>query len=361
MVRIFGKIFISIILFLALFIIAEAITSRIKENDKFSFDGFNSPQTRKIKPYVMFGGAPNGTVQLIPNERLNALGYRGELPEKLKKLGEYRIFILGGSTVMLGAPALPQLLQNIFNKNGFTSVKVFNFGSISSETGQSLARILYEIYDYQPNFIVMYEGGNDIMDRFLFDPRPGYPYNFIVYEKNPLLAANNYSEYPILSLIALKSVFARSIAQEAIMKDILKLDKLQKEVSFNSENWKMDVINSYFKNIQKGEVLSKSLGAGFLGIFQPLLCTKKHFTAEEKKHLSEKSEQYCIDMVKRFRKEIINLQNNDNSIIDYSDMFDESRDWIYIDYIHFRNSNINSMIAERLYKDIVKNAQIVKH
>jgi len=48
------------------------------------------------KPILYYGGKPNLD---LGKESLNALGYRGALPSHEKRSDEYRIFILGGSTV----------------------------------------------------------------------------------------------------------------------------------------------------------------------------------------------------------------------------------------------------------------------
>ena len=68
------------------------------------------------RPYYMFTGAPNARGQMEPqmggaNESenlvtLNRLGFRIERPlEKTKAPGELRIFVMGGSTVFMGAPS----------------------------------------------------------------------------------------------------------------------------------------------------------------------------------------------------------------------------------------------------------------
>ena len=56
---------------------------------------------RRAKPYVMFGGEPNG--RLHGDEILNAAGYRGKLPSG-KNSNAFRIFVLGGSTVFNEPP-----------------------------------------------------------------------------------------------------------------------------------------------------------------------------------------------------------------------------------------------------------------
>jgi len=343
--------FITVLTLIFLFCLGDFITLKVIGKNVSPFVGLNDPKGRVIKPYVMFGGAPHASIEIFGGEQLNELGYRGPFPEKTKKADEFRIFLLGSSAVMLGSPSLSSLLQDIFKNAGHENVKIYNFGSISSETGQSLARILYEMYDLKPDLIVMYEGGNDIMDRFLVDPRPGYPYNFVVYEKNPLLVSNHIEDYPLFSLMAMKSVIFRFKAKNFIKKNILKINQLRKEVGFGSEQWKNTIVESYLTNTQKAKVLSEAIGSGYLAIFQPLLCTKEIFTEQEKNYLQTDTKNYCLEMIHKMRQEIKDLQSNNFPILDYSEVFDQRNDQIFEDYIHIVD-DANKIIAQKMYEDI---------
>lgn len=347
--RILGRIALFCIFVVSLFLIAEAIFSRISGK----VDVYNDPQTKVIKPYVMFGGVPYGNV-VGWKEPLNGLGYRGPLPENDKSPGEYRIFVLGGSTVMAGTPPIPELLEDIFHLNGHKNVRVFNFGCMSSGSGQSLARILYEVYDLQPDLIIMYEGGNDIMDRYFFgDPRPGYPYNFVVYEKNPLLMANNTTQ-SLFSLLALRSAIVRAVALDFISKRTLQIEQLRKSTGFGSEEWKSKIVQSYIGNIKKGAKLSAAVDAKFMAVFQPMLCTKRSLAGEEKAYLTKEAQDYCLEMVHRVRKEMNEHQSLGLPVRDYSALFDANEEKVFGDYIHFENSSYSQAVAGRMYQDILE-------
>jgi hypothetical protein len=102
---------------------------------------------------TVFAGAPNTLEQMAPqmggaNEtenllKLNSLGFRIERPlEKSKPAGELRIFVVGGSTVFMGAPlakTIPGQIESELLRRGISGAKVYNFGAVSFVSGQELA------------------------------------------------------------------------------------------------------------------------------------------------------------------------------------------------------------------------------
>ena len=120
--------------------------------------------------------------------------------ESAKTRGEFRIFMLGGSTVEYGNPPLPVYVEQELKRRGFENVRVFNYGVISQNSGQELAHLVFHVLDSEPDMVVFYDGGNDIMDPLLYDPRPGYPFNFLAYENNVLFQATG--DYPWPALLA---------------------------------------------------------------------------------------------------------------------------------------------------------------
>lgn len=179
------------------------ITTRAPIEQKFALGNIRKPE-----PYTMFKGKRNS--KILPEESLNELGYRGSAPSATKGINEYRIIILGGSTVFAGEPPITTLLQQQFEANGLSNIRIYNFGVVSSVSSQELARILFETVDLKPDLIAMYNGANDIWQNHLYDPRPGYPFNFIAYELNPLLESDVRS-YPAITLFFMEAILSETI------------------------------------------------------------------------------------------------------------------------------------------------------
>jgi len=194
--RIFLVILVTSVSFLAVdFLSRKWISSRSAFEEMFPVNIDRYP-----KPYVMFGGKPNANLY-------NQMCYRGDFPVSPKPADEYRVFMLGGSTVLNGSSPLPALLENKFSQHGLSYVKVYNFGVVASVSNMEIARIVIEISELQPDLIIMYNGGNDIIMPWYYEPRPGYPCNFIAYEANPILESdvNKYPNLPLSYMEAISS------------------------------------------------------------------------------------------------------------------------------------------------------------
>src|ERR1051326_6576288 len=205
----------------------------------------NDRPWREPRPYFMFGGPTDGrTVNLLPAMdegagravRLNAEGFRTREIVNPKPADEVRIFFVGGSTVIGGyqvettipgvveahlhANGLPQvrtynfgvlsfvsgqelallvhrlidlkpdLVEAHLHANGLPQVRTYNFGVLSFVSGQELALLVHRLIDLKPDLVVAYDGGNDLYEPWVYDPRPGYPFNFVTEEEAMTALAN---------------------------------------------------------------------------------------------------------------------------------------------------------------------------
>ena len=312
---------------------------------------------RKPKPYVMFGGTEYGNLE--SGEVLNRLGYRGKLPSGSKEADEFRIFVLGGSAVFLGDSSIPVLLEKEFRRNGFPNVNVYNFGVVTSVSGMELARILFEVSEFEPDLVIMYNGNNDIEHPCLGDPRPGYPMNFIVYEHNPLLESNIRS-YPTMSLLLYGSNIARYLLSPYFVKKFVPLEEVRKEVRYQSEAWKEEIADVYVRNLVRAQQVSNAFGAGFIAFFQPTLYFKDSLSAKENQLVNPVQRDYYLDMRKRIlskietpvRKERINF-------VDLSDIYDHVHGRVFEDNVHIRQQGYVIVVRE-MFRQIVKHVTIRK-
>ncbi len=142
--------------------------------------GYEILKFRARKPYVMFRPMPN-------IGQINSLGYRSpELPV-IKGENELRIAMLGGSVVFGAArdtsivARLAQRLQEAPELED-REITYINAGVPSAVSGQELASFIYELVDLEIDLIIVLDGFNDFYSAIHYDPRPGYPYDFIVEE-----------------------------------------------------------------------------------------------------------------------------------------------------------------------------------
>lgn len=316
---------------------------------------------RKPKPYVMFGGTPNATYEYhYKGERLNSMGYRGKAPALQKAPGEFRIFLLGGSTVLFGGPTLAMLLEEKFKADGFAHVNVYNFGVISSVSGMELTRILFEISDMQPDLIVMYGGGNDITLPPYYDPRPGYPFNFMVYDGNPLTSSDVRS-YPALTMLAYGSNLLRHFFPSYFMDKLVPLRQFRKEAKWGTKEWGESLVSCYVSNLIKADKISQTFGARFVSFYQPLVYFKKNLTPAEKEWTDTESANYLyMRDLTRASVASYNKQSRQNlEFIDLSDIFAETREQVFRDRIHLLQKHFDT-VANALYRNTSKYVSVKK-
>ena len=313
---------------------------------------------RHPQPYTMFGSVRNG--KLNEDIVLNEYGYHGKPPLIPKPPGEFRIFMLGGSTVFHGEPPISELVEQEFRKNGNENVKLYNYGVVSGVSGMELSRIVFEISDLEPDLIIMYNGGNDILTPYKYDPRPGYPFNFIVYENNPLLESDVKS-YPSLSLLLYGSNLARSFFPHYFERKFIPMKQERRKAGWKTDKWRNEIAQRYISNVVKADKISKTFGAGFIVFFQPLVYYKNPLSSEEKNYRPDPElEKHCIEVRERILEYIQQLDKESESMplfVELSDIYDGITTKIFTDKIHtIQNSKV--MVSKAIYQQIIENFKI---
>jgi hypothetical protein len=342
-----GRIFIFVIvLAISLYMVERIsrlfISAHSPIEQRFPVQYYRQPQ-----PYTMFSGQPQF-------RDLNTLGYRGKAPQMPKPEDEYRIVFLGGSTVLLGDPPLSILLENTFQKNGYPRVKTYNFGVLSSVSGMELARIVFELQDFAPDMIVMYNGANDLLHPIWWDPRPGYPFNFITYENNPILD-EDIKRYPTTALLMYGSNILRIMFHSYFVKKFIPLNKVRGECEYGSLVWKQKIAETYIGNIVKAENVSKTFGAEFTAFFQPLMYYKNvsNISTQEKRFFRDEEGKIVRDIRNIIVHKIIQeRKRHDTHIVDLSAVYSRRSSWIFLDSAHTRQE-AKPIIVKAIYENLV--------
>jgi lysophospholipase L1-like esterase len=341
-----GRIFLSLIAMTLAFLLADFlshrfITSRSPIEQQFPVQRFRHP-----KPYVMFGGLPD-------SRGLNSLGYRGPAPPVLKLSSDIRVFMLGGSTVLMGKPPIATLLEQQFHGNGMDNVRVYNFGVLSSVSGMELTRIVHELPELQPDLIIFYNGANDFDHPFEWDPRPGYPFNSISYERNPLLE-NDITQYPTMTLLAYGSNLLRWLAPGFFVERFIALDEERRIAGWMTEEWRARIASVYVNNLVKADRLSRAFGAEFIGFFQPVLYYKNHLTDKEERIFKQAESDHARDMRKRITAKMTaaSRSNPEIHLVDLSRFFEDITQRIFRDRVHTTQLG-KQMIADEMFRQIV--------
>lgn len=271
---------------------------------------------RAPRPYTMFGDC------MTPP------------PAGPKPAGEFRVVMLGGSTVALGEPPIPDLLEKALHRRGLSRVRVYNCGTASQNSGQQLARLLFDVVDAAPDLVVAYDGGNDATDPFLYDPRPGYPMNFIAYEKNPLFI-RKASHYPLLALVLFSSQALRDLMPLYFSERLLQLGRQRRLAGYGNPQWRSLIARVYVEHHRKAEVIARAFGAGYIVFFQPVLFYKEPIAPIERYDYPPAFKEHTLAVRAEMRREFAAIPKGAAPrIIDMSDEFHGVAEKVYLDYIH---------------------------
>jgi lysophospholipase L1-like esterase len=250
----------------------------------------NDRPWREPRPYFMFGGPTDGrTVNLLPQMdegagraiRLNAEGFRIEREiVNPKPADEVRIFVLGGSTVVGGRPVsatIPAVIEAHLQANGLPQARVYNFGVLSFVSGQELSLLVHRLIDLKPDVVIAYDGGNDVYEPWVYDPRPGYPFNFVTEEEAMSTLSNAGGDAKTIASFARDSALLQALLGTTDWFDrmLMRLDRLRGAVGYGGTPWKEAVVSAYVRNLTVMCRVARANGALFAAFFQPILAYSK--------------------------------------------------------------------------------------
>lgn len=332
----------------ALDLLLPHISERFRDKGDFLFpkEVYFEPH-----PYTMFGGSHDPEIQAANG--LNSLGYRGPVPAMPKPLNEYRIVLLGGSTVLNGSPPLSELLERYFHQSGRNEVKFYNFGVAASTLRMDIARLVFEVWNYHPDLVIFYGGGNDIGMPFQADPRPGNPPNFLAYEENPLLTAGTTSSMrQYLLLLLLHSRVVRALFGPRIKENLVSLNEVRVTSGWGTEEWSKRIAEGYLTDVRRAMEIGRGFRTQVYFVFQPILAFKPHQTPQE--HTQDdpglhKHALLCRSIITEKLREY--EQSLHLSWLDLSSIFDSVQQEVYLDGVHV-NQEYQPPIAVRIFEAI---------
>lgn len=115
-----------------------------------------------VKPQLAWGVRPEEEAADL-TYFINEFGYRGPSFSIPKPKGIWRIVVLGGSAVFdFNADDWPYLIQHYLKAMGHTNVEVINAGVPGHASFDSLGRLYSQIWTWEPDYILVYHGWNDI-------------------------------------------------------------------------------------------------------------------------------------------------------------------------------------------------------
>ena len=301
-------------------------------------------------PYMEFTGEPNGDFCSQGNcEVLNDWGFRGELPE-MPKGDEYRIFLVGGSVVHNGKNAIGEDISKMVESNlrgfGVSNAVVYNFGMGSYNSAQELSLLMHWLVDYQPDMVIALDGANELQT-YLYDPRPNYPYNFLIKQSAYLDIKNidDMSGWNLFGMLLRKSRVVDKLFGHKIDEEIFNTPELREEIGYGSDMWKQEIVVSYVNNILKMKGISEMYDFKFVSILQPIVIYKEPLVDYEEELYY--TAYFYQDVYDAFDHYLSQLSVEEGYYYDFRDIFDGYEEELYTDFVHV-NKEGDAIIAQRI-------------
>lgn len=299
------KIFSKLFCLISFVIIVDYLSGYVD----FGYKKVVNDSYRYIYPYDWIRGEPN---KLDHNE----YGFKGKSPDFKRNDEKILIAFFGGSTGYGGNPPIINIVSKNLSNNNLENDTI-NFSSVSSNHNQHMHRLL-EFSEYKYDIVIFYGGGNETIQHYYYDPRPGYPYNFYLYDSNSNTLINFFIKYSNL------------------IGEIDKLYNLYLDFNPKTSNmeefilWAEKTKKNYFDTIEKSKNLTEKVISPnkckkifFLPIFQPI----KPTNIRTKK---------LVELIKS------DLKNND--IHDFSNL---SKEMTFSDFVHIDQKS-KEIIANKI-------------
>lgn len=276
---------------------------------------------RSPAPFIEFKGAPN----VLDH---NKYGFRGKIVN-MADSNSIKIAFFGGSTGYMGKPPIASILEKELSGLLDSNVDVMNFSAVSSNHRQHIHYMIEYLFKFQPDIVVFYGGYNETIQSGLYDPRPGYPYNFFYRAELSTFRKLLLENSAIIGTLDLNFGLISGIA------------KLKERYQPFSLKWNNSIVDKYFETIMIGKELSKCVKTKrfkknyFYAFYQPCQIPKNFIAA----HLK-----------------IRERTNNLKYFYDVSNTFDSLGADIFDDIVHVKqpgNELMGKTIANTIYHKLI--------
>jgi lysophospholipase L1-like esterase len=367
----YKKIIISFIIFIFFILIPAEITLRVMHINFKS-----NPNVLTIKnfhPFLQHKMDQSNNLR-DPNIHINSFGFRGEEIDKKKQENVYRIFVLGGSTVLNRNVSYEKSFERLLEiklKGQYQNkrIEVLNAGADGYTSEHSLIDFMFNIKDFDPDMIIVLQGINDMttscspIGYSYGGYKPDYSHSFGSISN---IIFTYFQDEPLISI---HSVFMEEVGmfiKYNLYSDLISviLSK-QKEVLPTKpiDNVDFPSIQSYNRNLNYLIQLTKENNVKLMLINQPTRYSKKEndtvwfaqrTCSTETTHPSVSSLQRGISIFNEATRKT--AEQNSVQFIDLDSQIPKNTKYI-VDDAHF-TENGNKLISDIIYKYLVGNELI---
>src|SRR5262249_43251402 len=117
----------------------------------------------------------------------------------------------------------------------------------------------------------------------VYDPRPGYPFNFVTEEEAMTALANAQGDAKTFASLSRDSALLQALlgTGDWASRAGIRINQLRSALDYGSTRWKEAVVNAYARNLTAMCHFARGNGTLFAGYFQPLLAYSKPLDANQ--------------------------------------------------------------------------------
>jgi lysophospholipase L1-like esterase len=312
----------------------------------------------ELVPYMMFG-LPPGTAMdqvwmpAVKNDAtqaeftINRHGFRYREISRYKPSQTLRIVMVGGSVVLYGhtnettiSGYVEKLIKSRYSDQ---NVEVINAGVTGFISDQELILLVLKLTDYQPDFVIVFDGFNDFLVPTSLETRLGYPFKFKALELswyNSTKILRHLLDLPFTAHATAGSHFLRRLNPHwSYLTHLENLAMEKDRGDIAAPPTPQDIAAHLAANWEKMATFLESRHCGAMLILQPFnqegIEYQEHYDAMET-HIQALQNRFAQSKTRRF--------------LSYRHLMDNHRELFY-DMIHTYDQG-NELYAQQMWQDL---------
>ena len=289
---------------------------------------------------------------IIPNQHLTTIninneGFRGAEINVLKNNNDYRIIMIGGSTVFgAGMPndnlTIPYQLNKKFEEK-YNNVEVINAGISSITSFEELYHFKEKLIHLEPNLVIIYDGANDVHNKITIDPE-------IPNTDKDNLKMKDFQKYLRSPVVMYRHVVLPIMNSEAVNTlDITDVSTTDSS-NHNSSQIPQLIASLWFDHINEFCQISNEKQIKSIVIIQPSLDQDKKSLSDYEYSIYKKNilDKKIFDMLIQKSEKLTSC----SGVYDFTNIFENTDFSVYLDRVHLNESG-NKIIANNIYEKIL--------
>jgi lysophospholipase L1-like esterase len=216
------------------------------------------------------------------------------------------------------------------------------------------------LVDYEPDVVISYDGGNDLSSPYQYDPRPGFPFDFMTLQTGTQALAGRLDLRSALASQLFKSRLIALIFSPRSQEIRLPMHTLRMAVGYGTPYWENSIIEAYSNNLHRMCRIAHGFGFRYYAALQPQILQKSPLSDAEKA-LKLGDAEFVSYMRRQHDRAVAafsRLQASDGAdglcrFVDLSSIFANDPRHLFWDFTHINNDG-NATIASAVAADLAK-------